>query len=133
MYDRLDQRARERIGGPAWDAIRSVISTVHSALVSPSGTSLGELTTIYVKYLDPAVGASPYAVMWIKKSSSLVVGLALPTTATSPLFVSAPAGCKYAGLTKYLCFSAGDAVPSQLPSWAFEAYQNCYGSSDATV
>ena len=132
MLERLDKRAADRISGPAWDEIRAVITLAHSALVSPSESCSGELTTIFVKYVDASAGTMPYAVMWIKKSSSIVVGLTLPTTVNVPLLASAPAGCKYAGLTRYLCLKAGDEVPAELASWAKEAYRHCYGGGDAT-
>ncbi len=132
MLDRLDKRAADRIAGPAWDAIRTVITLTHLALVSPSEACTGELTTIYVKYGDPLAGTMPYAVMWIKKSSSIVVGLALPTAIDVPLLASAPAGCKYAGLTRYLCLNSSDGVPADLASWAKEAYRHCYGGGDAS-
>jgi hypothetical protein len=132
MLEQLDQRANERISGPAWDELRPIITAVHSALVSPSSTASGELTTIYVKYTNAAAGANPYAVMWIKKSSSLVLGLALPATHSSPLFMAAPTGCKYAGLTKYLTFTTGDIIPPDLSSWVEAAYRSCYSDSRPT-
>ena len=131
MLERLDKRAVDRISGPAWDEIRAVITLAHSALVSPSAACSGELTTIYVKYGDALAGTMPYAVMWIKKSSSIVIGLALPASIDVPSLASAPAGCKYAGLTRYLCLNAGDEVPAELASWAKEAYRYRYGGRDA--
>jgi len=112
--------------------MRATIASVPTARLSPSPTCSGELPTIYVKYMDSRIAPTPYAVMWIKKSSSIVVGLTLPTTVNVPLLASAPAGCKYAGLTRYLCLKAGDEVPAELTSWAKEAYRHCYGGGDAT-
>ncbi|MGO9108620.1 MAG: hypothetical protein ACLP9L_05245, partial [Thermoguttaceae bacterium] len=68
--------------------------------------------------------SQPYAVLWVKKSTELVLGLALPDSTTATEFQSAPKGCKYAGLTKYLVIKPEDQVPSDIQYWAREAYEN---------
>ena len=80
--NRMDPRALERVSGPSWRKMRPLFDQVSGLLLSVSATARGELTTIYVKFLDQETGPQPYAVLWIKKASEMVLGLALRTRRT---------------------------------------------------
>ncbi|HEX5444268.1 MAG TPA: hypothetical protein VFW87_10585 [Pirellulales bacterium] len=122
MLDRLDSRALERIRGPSWSAIRPCVEAVHEHLIAVSPSSFGELTTIYVKYLSPETRPRPYAVLWLKKSTEVTLGLSLADVPDG--LSAAPAGHNYAGLNGYLVLHPGDPIPAQLQFWAKEAYQH---------
>lgn len=122
--ERLDSRAVERISGPAWEGIRPQFNQIAEAILSVAEDTKGELTTIYIKYSGPSTRNRPYAVVWVKKSTELVVGFSLPSVTASPLLQAAPAGCKYAGLTKYFVIRPGDSVPPDVTDWARQAYEN---------
>ncbi|MEI8374626.1 MAG: hypothetical protein WCJ35_17510 [Planctomycetota bacterium] len=120
--ERLDPKATDRVSGPAWEPIRPQFNEINDALLQVSKDTKGDLTTIYIKYSGPSTQGRPYAVVWVKKSTELVVGFSLPETVVSPLLVSAPPKHKYAGLTKYLIIHPGDTLPSELATWVQEAY-----------
>ena len=120
----LDPRAIERISGRAWVGLRPLFTRINEALLSVSEDAHGELTTIYIKYTTPDTGSQPYGVVWVKKASELVLGLALPDSITSTLFQIAPPGCKYAGLTKFVVIKPGDEIPDDIAHWIEQAYQN---------
>ena len=121
--ERLDPRAFDRISGPSWEPIRPQFTEINDALLQVSEDTKGDLTTIYIKYSGPSTQGRPYAVVWVKKSTELVVGFALPKTVDSPLLRSAPHGCRYAGLTQYLVIRPGDTLPSELATWVQQAYE----------
>ncbi len=81
MMERLDERAAQRIAGPSWDEIRPLFAELHDVLIAVSPAASGELTTIYIKYMDKTKSQQPYAVLWIKKSTEMVLGLAVPESA----------------------------------------------------
>ena len=121
--ERLDPRAVERISGPAWEPILPQFTEISNSLLTVSQDTTGELTTIYIKYSGPSTQGRPYAVVWVKKSTELVVGFALPESFDSELLGPAPHRCKYAGLTKYLVIRPGDTLPSDIGTWARQAYE----------
>lgn len=124
MLERLDTRAVERVRGEAWDKIRRQLNSVHDALISVSPCAAGELTTIYIKYATPETGPQPFAVLWVKKSTELVLGLTLPAdfaSETVPFFSSS---LKYTGLTRFLRFTPADEIPDSLKDLATAAYRN---------
>lgn len=86
-------------------------------------STYGQLTTIYVKY-SVRLNGPVYAVAWIKKSTELVVGFALPGDVESLGLKLPPRDKKYAGLTGYLTLTPGDDVPVDFSSWARNAYAN---------
>jgi hypothetical protein len=95
------------------------------ALLSVNPACVGALTTIYVKYQVEASPSSPvFAVIWLKSSSQVVVGMALPEGSQSPYLVATPKGMAYRGLSKYLVLRAGDVLPDEFSSWAAAAYIN---------
>ena len=125
--ERMDSRALKRMSGPSWRAMRPIFDQVSSMLLSVSPTAKGELTTIYIKFVSQETKGRPYAVLWVKKASEMVLGLALPETDTSPHFVPAPKGCKYAGLTKYVELCTADSLPPDMIDWARSAFANVAG------
>ncbi len=125
--ERLDMRAAERISGPAWDHIRSLFGCIHKILVDTDECVNGSLTTIYVKYVLSDRNAPPFAVVWIKKSSELIVGLALPPEFQCQELSEPVPGYKYSGLTRYIKFSTNSVVPDKFATWVNLAFHNTYG------
>jgi hypothetical protein len=128
MLERLDSRANQRIAGRAWDKIRPQISRVHESLISMSPSVSGALTTIYVKYTSNETGTQPFAVLWIKKASEIVLGLALPDGYEIDSQFIADTDTVYSGLTVYLKFRPGDEIPENLDEWVSEAFRNSAGA-----
>ena len=122
--NRLDPKALEKVSGPSWEKMRSTFESVSDALLAVSPTTTGELTTIYVKYSGPETSKQPYAVVWIKKATEIILGLSLPESVSSQSFVDAPKGCKYAGLTKYVVLNSNDDLPVSIAYWAKQAYDH---------
>ena len=121
--ERLDKRALERIDGPAWDGLRSQFEAIHNMLISVSESVTGVLTTIYVKYATSPT-AKPFAVLWIKNSKQLALGLALPEHYGHPLLVATPSGHAYSGLNKFVVVANGDAVPPEMAEVIRAAYEH---------
>ena len=120
----LDSRAMERIGGPSWQELRAMFLAASEELLSVSENARGVLTTIYVKYsVSSTPDANVFAVIWLKSSRQLVIGLALPDDVDDPLFVKAPSGMSYKGLKKYLVVRPGDSLPPQFHDWVQAAYR----------
>ncbi len=130
--DRMDPRAMELVSGPSWRKMRPLFDRVSDLLLSVSSTARGELTTIYVKYLDQETGPQPYAVLWIKKASEMVLGLALPNKATPPYFTEAPRGYGYKGLTKYVAIHENDEIAPDLADWVKVAYTHVAAAGRAS-
>lgn len=126
--DRMDPRALERVGGPSWRKMRPLFDCVSDLLLSVSATARGELTTIYVKFLDQKTRPQPYAVLWIKKASEMVLGLALPNEVTPPYFTQPPRGYGYKGLTKYVSIHEDDEIAPDLADWVHVAYAHVAGT-----
>src|SRR5262245_55173257 len=82
--ERLDPRALKRVSGHSWQRMRPLFEQVSNTILSLSPTANGKLTTIYVKFVSQETGIHPFAVLWIKKASEMVLGLALPERETSP-------------------------------------------------
>jgi hypothetical protein len=122
--DRLDKRAIQRLSGRAWQPMRPTFNELSAILLSVSPTAIGQLTTIYVKFFDPESNNQPYGVIWIKKSTEVIVGLALPDDTECPEFVPAPGGCKYQGLTRFLLLGRGDRIPADFGLWVESAYRS---------
>ena len=121
----LSQRAKEKVAGPAWEDLREAFYTICEALLSVSSDTRGDLTTIYIKFtVNDAPGSQVYAVMWLKSSKRIVVGLALPEEFESDELGSAPAGMTYKGLTKYFIIERGGSVPSCIYDWGQRAFDH---------
>ncbi len=127
--DRLDPRAIERVSGPAWEGLRNPFLELSDVLLAVSPHASAQLTTIYVKYRTNAdTDGSVFAVAWLKRSTELVVGLALPENQIPPQLGTAPRGMKYPGLTGYLRLGADTSVPPDLAEWARAAYDYAVGT-----
>jgi hypothetical protein len=123
--ERLDPKAIERVSGPSWEGLRDKFLAISRALLDVAPETDSELTTIYVKFRTKhGPPGKVFAVVWLKKSTELVVGLALPSDVTDDVLAAAPAGHKYPGLTAYLRLRPTDAVPDGVKAWAKAAYEN---------
>jgi hypothetical protein len=121
----ISDKALAKVAGPAWDPLRLQFSEITETLLSVNSVSFADLTTIYIKFTLTSETSSPvYAVMWVKSSKQLVVGLALPENCAAVGLGPAPKGMTYKGLTGYFCVSQGMLVPVELADWAKRAYQN---------
>lgn len=121
----LDQRAIEKVSGPSWEGLREQFFEVSEAILGVSPNCSSELTTIYVKYrTGPPGDGGVHAVAWLKRSSELVVGFALPGGFVEPKLTGAPPGMKYPGITGYLRIARGNEVPPEVGEWARLAYEN---------
>jgi len=125
-FKRLDERALKRVSGPSWDRIRPQFDRIVSDLLSVSPLVKGELTTIYIKFstTDSTATTRPFAVLWVKKSTELVLGFALPLDFESPALLTDLSGHKYAGINKYLKVKCEDPVPIEVSKWAEIAWRN---------
>ena len=118
----LDPKATERVSGPSWDTLRPVFNEASLILLSLSPIVTSELTTIYVKFCPSPANKNVFAVVWIKSSKQIVIGLALPDDFNSPRLSTAPKGFAYKGLTKYLTVPAAGSLPSEFVEWARLAF-----------
>lgn len=118
----LDQRTIEKVNGQAWKPIRQLFDSITADLLSVSESSRGELTTIYVKFISAETHPQPFAVIWLRSSSKLTIGLSLPEEYEHEIFCDTPRGCKYAGLTKYMVLNIGDSKPLDFNKLAVEAF-----------
>src|SRR5262249_42818521 len=122
---RLDSRAVERVSGPAWEGLRDSFFSVSQTLLNVSAEAESELTTIYVKFRTKAGPLGKvFAVVWLKKSAELVVGLALPDGVQDDFLTQAPPAHKYPGLNAYFRIRPGEALPSPIKSWAKAAFDH---------
>ena len=121
---RIDERAVKRVSGPSWTGLRRQFEELHEVLTAVSPSARGELTTIYVKYVADEIGDKPFGVVWLKKSTELVVGLALPEGYESRGLVPPIPGYKYARLTAFLRITPEGSVPPELHHWAYDAYEH---------
>ena len=124
--ERLDPRASKRVSGPSWAKVRPQFERINEALLGVSPETQGMLTTVYVKYA-PDPHQQPFAVLWVRKSTELILGLSLPEAFESPLLGESPVGCKYAGLTWYLTVLPEDDVPDEIDDWAKLAHAHAQG------
>ena len=123
MLVRLDPRAIERISGKAWDGVRSHFASIHEAIIAASPSARGALTTIYIKYTSDETGQNPFAVLWVKSSAELVLGISLPDTASLPQSLLARSTPNYKNMTAFLRFTAADSVPNKLAGWLAESHK----------
>lgn len=120
----LSDDALQKVSGPSWEPLRALFCDLSENLLSASPSARGELTTIYVKFQVAATPSSPvFAVVWLKSSKRLTVGLALPEGVESTMFGPAPRGMSYKGLTKYFSLEPGDCLPAPLKHWAKAAFE----------
>ena len=123
--DRLSQDAIQRVSGPSWEPLKQAFFKISEALLSVSQEAAGVLTTIYVKYqVNSSPNSAVYAIVWLKDSKQIVVGLTLAENYESELLGPAPPRTKYKGINQYFIVKPGEAVPSELSQWAVAAFQN---------
>ena len=123
----LDPRAVKKVSGPSWEPLKRQFDEICDSLLAVSQDAAGELTTIYVKFQVVARGPV-YAVMWVRRSSELVVGLSLPDGVRGAHLYDPPRSMKYPGLTRYFTVRHGDDVPSELREWARISHENVGGT-----
>jgi len=93
-------------------------------LLSLGGDITAELTTIYVKYkYSPDAMSEIFAVVWVKNTTQIVVGLAFPEDKIPSELSPAPARHNYRPLNGYFVLRPGDALPASFPDWARQAYE----------
>lgn len=120
---KLTNKLDEKLNGKAWIGLKDKFLGMCNEIVDASPDARGELTTVYVKFTIDSSEESPvYAVAWFKNSQKWIVGLALPDTVESPIFVDPPK--RYIGLTKYFYIESDTELPSTLLEWAEMAYKN---------
>ena len=124
MLEGLDERAVKRLGGKAWDKIRRQFDRINEALLSVSPSTTGSLTTVYIKYSAPETANQPYAVLWVKKSTQLILGLALPHDYESAGLTTPPGNLTYSGLNAYITITPDMDVPADIDRWASDAYNH---------
>lgn len=120
----LSSDALQKVSGPSWDPLRDLFCNLSETLLNASPSARGELTTIYVKFQVASAPSSPvFAVVWLKSSKKLTVGLALPEDLTFAMLGPAPKGMTYKGLTKYFSLEPGESLPEQLAEWSKIAFE----------
>jgi len=128
--DRLSQDAIQRVNGPSWEPLRQAFFNISDVLLGVSEEAAGVLTTIYVKYqVNDSPNSGVYAVVWLKDSKQIVIGLALPEDYGSELLGPAPPRTNYKGITRYFTIRPGEPVPDELSQWATAAFQNVSAKS----
>jgi hypothetical protein len=125
--DRLDERAVKRVSGPSWAPLRSSFFEASRLLLEVSQDACSELTTIYVKYCVSPSRENIFAVIWLKNSKQIVIGLALPGGLPSSKLGPSPRGTVYRGLTQYLTIGPNEALPAEFAEWARLAYSTASG------
>ena len=131
--ERLDPKVIERIGGPAWVNLRPTVVAICETLLSVSPSARGTLITVYVKFdAEEETAKRPFAVLWLRKASELVVGLSLPEESDIPELVGPPPGCSYAGLTAFLCLTQGMDLPPHFDDWVRDAFKHAQTWSGGT-
>lgn len=126
--EQLDPRALQKLSTPSWAMLLPSFEVIHLALISVSATSIAELTTIYIKYVDPSKSQKPYAVVWIKRPSEIVLGLSLPPESISERLTLAPSGFVYSGLTGYVRIASALDLPVDLDALAKQAHSHLSAS-----
>ena len=121
----LSSKVIEKVAGPSWDGSREKLMDIFNTLLSVSSDTSGELATNYVKCTVTDQVVSPvFAVVWIKTSKKITIGLALPESFESDKLGAAPPGTVYKGLTGYFTLTEDDDVPFELSHWADVAYNS---------
>lgn len=128
--DRLSQDAIQRVSGPSWEPLKQAFFNISETLLGVSEEAIGVLTTIYVKFqITHSPNSGVYAVVWLKDSKQIVLGLALPEDYESELLGPAPPRSNYKGIARYFTVRPGELVPDELSQWATAAYHNATAKS----
>ena len=121
----LSQRIIVKVRGLVWEQIRGQFMQIARLLLAVSPDADSNLLNSYVKFTINRVASSPvYAVVWLKNSKRLIIGLALPEEFEAADLGPAPPKTTYKGLTKYFVVERGGVVPKGMAEWAGLAYQN---------
>lgn len=130
MIERLDEKAVQRVSGPTWTPLRPHFFRICQKLLAVAPNAASRLTTIYVKFAINSEMTDVFAVVWIKNSRQVVVGLAMPDNFYDSGLSLPPEGYAYKGLTKFFIVTHEDLVPEELAAWAKAAYRNSGGTED---
>jgi hypothetical protein len=88
----------------------------------------------YVKFTTEASPNSPaYAVVWLKSSTRMIIGLALPETSAAQGLGPPLPGMVYKGLTKYFTVERGGTVPNGFAKWGRMAYHHTRTTGSESV
>jgi hypothetical protein len=121
----LPQHALAMISGPAWEPLRGQFVEIGDSLLAVAADVHCESLGRYFKFTTDASPDSPaYAVVWLKSSAKLIVGLALPEIYEAEELGPPLPKTVYRGLTKYFTVDRGGRVPERLAEWARLAYSN---------
>jgi hypothetical protein len=121
----LPQHAVAKVSGPSWEPLRKQFLEIGRLLLEASPDAQAELLSQYVKFTTSAAPNGPaYAVVWLKSSKRLIVGLALPDAYEAEGLGAPLPKTTYRGLTKYFAVEAGSTAPHGLATWAGMAYRN---------
>ena len=123
MIERLDEKAVKRVSGATWHPLREDFLKISKKLLSVSPDTASQLTTIYVKFGTSSAMNRVYAVVWLKNSKSIVVGLSLPEGFDAAGLEPPIQGHVYKGLTKYFTVDLDKPVPESLLQWAKLAFE----------
>ena len=122
----IDPKAINRIKGESWGGLRPLFIEVSNSLLEVNDGIQNELTTIYVKFFKIVDGNQViFAVVWIKTSKQMVIGLSLPENIKCDSFVKTPKGCIYKGLTKHLVIESDGIIPSNFKMLCKKAFDFC--------
>ena len=122
---KLPQYVIAKVSGLAWEPLRGQFMEIGRLLMDVSSDTNCEWFGCYVRFTASIVPKSqPYAAVWLKTNTRLIVGLALPEIYEAEELGPAPPGTVYKGLTKYLTVESGGVVPERFADWVRMAYQN---------
>ena len=100
----LPQHAVAKVSGPSWEPLRKQFLEIGRLLLEASPDAQAELLSQYVKFTTTAAPNGPaYAVVWLKSSKRLIVGLALPEAYEAEGLGAPLPKTTYRGLTKVPC------------------------------
>ncbi len=112
--ERLDERAISRVNGAAWTTLRGAFFRVAKALLAVSPQTRSQLTTIYVKFCVDDQLDTVYAVVWLKTSRQIVVGLNVPEEHRPISVPRSMPGHAYKNLNAYFVIDPDDVIPDRL-------------------
>ena len=121
---RNDPKINERLRSEAWNDLRPLFDEMHCTLLSLDEQVAAELTTIYIKYkYTDELLSQVFAVIWLKTTKRIDVGLALPKDAFDKELMSPPPRLRYPPLNAFFSLQAGDELPKEFSTWARQAYE----------
>ena len=122
---RHDPLIDDKLESKGWDALRPVFSEIHGTLLSADAAASSKAETIYIKYrLKDDVYGKVFAVVWIRTTKRLTVGLALPDDIGHPLLGPQPPRMNFPPLNRFFVVEQGGAAPEELSDWAKVAYKH---------